>query len=793
MMSSTGIKAARLYLGCSAAAILASCFGSAIATAQTSGANAPAGSSSEKPESTGTEDIVVTAQKRSENLQVTPIAISAFTAEGISKKGLGDIQQVSRLAPNVSFDFTSPISGASNAASVFIRGIGQQDFALTTDAGVGTYVDGVYVSRSVGGVLDVLDVDRIEILRGPQGTLFGRNTIGGAISIISKGPDKDFSGSLEASLGNFNRRYLRGSVSIPLGADTGMRVSFSSKAKDGFVKTAFTAKQQATLGGNVLSDLGNENRQAARIVLTHEFSDAFSANLSADYSRVRENNAADRLVGITNTLADGPLVFAYNVFGATPAVTPVIGNDRYTAANYITGRDVTYATGPNGTRIDGWGTALTLEFKASDSLTLKSITAFRKTTGSFNRDPDGSPLTITETSNYGYRQQQFSQELQAVGALFDDRFKYAAGLYYFDEKGSDPLIVRLPVVVGTIFQDIADVRNRSYAAFAQGTLKITDGFSITAGGRYTEDKKRFVSDQFIVTGSASPILFGGAPAGSVIPLVPRNSVIEQKFNNFSPRVSVDYQMKGLLLYGSFSKGFKSGGFNLRYVSPRPAILSFSPETAETFEIGTKIDAFDRKVRLNLAAFTTNYKDIQVTVFENLGAPVTLNAGDARIKGFEAEFTVLPFEGFEFNANIGYLDSHYTSVRANPALVSTPEQIISLSTRLPKSPKWQGTISGSYTYRLNSGAKLDARADFHFSSRYANDAQNSRFLNQASYQTLALSAGYVAPDGKWSLRGFVENVTDERYIVSGDSNFGIGFHEANFNRPREWGATLGVKF
>lgn len=745
------------------------------------------------PESETIEDIIVTAQKRQESMQATPIAISAFTGDSIAKKGLGDIQQVSRLAPNVSFDFTSPISGASNAASVFIRGIGQQDFALTTDPGVGTYVDGVYVSRSVGGVLDVLDIDRIEILRGPQGTLFGRNTIGGAISIISRRPEKEFSGSLEASLGNYGRRYMRGSVNVPLGPETGMRISLSSKDKNGFVKTAFTPQQQIALGAAALTDLGNENRQAARIVLTHEFSDRLSATLSGDYSRIRENNAADRLAGITGTLADGPLVFAYNTFGSTPAVIPVIGNDRYTEANYVTDRDRTYSTGPNGSRINAWGTALTLDLTATDTMSLKSVTAYRKTTGAFNRDADGSPLVITETSNYAYRHEQFTQELQAVGNILDGSIKYVAGLFYFDEEGSDPLVVRLPVVVGTIYQDVADVRNKSYAAYAQVTWSIAENLSLTGGGRYTKDKKRFLSDQYIVTGSASPFLFGGAPEGTVIPLVPRNSVAAQSFEKFSPRVSIDYRLGSALLYGSFSKGFKSGGFNLRYVAPRPSVLAFGPENATTFEIGTKVDTFDRKVRLNLAAFTTDYKGIQVTVFENLGAPVTLNAGDARIKGFEAELTALPVSGLELTANIGYLDSHYTEIRANPALVSTPEQILSLSTRLPKSPKWKGTLSGAYTYALGNGARLDARADFNFSSSYANDALNSRYLNQSSYQTLGLSAGYASPEQQWSLRLFIDNVSNERYIVSGDSNYGIGFHEANYSRPREWGATFSVNF
>lgn len=749
-------------------------------------------SETQEAETGGVEEIIVTAQRRSENLQTTPIAISAFTSDGIARKGLADVQQVAQLAPNVSFDFTSPVSGASNAAAVYIRGIGQSDFALTTEAGVGTYVDGVYMSRSLGGVLDVLDVERIEILRGPQGTLFGRNTIGGAISIITKEPDEEFSGSLEATLGDNGRRYLRGSVSVPLGPETGIRLAISSKDRDGFVRAALSPQQQAAIGQRALTDLGNENRQAARVVLTHRFNDQLKLNLSADLGRVRENNAGDRLVGITGSLADGPLVFVHNTFTAPTMTLPGFPNANYSVSNFVTNNDTTYSTGPNGTRLNSWGAGLTLEYEASDALTIKSITAYRRTTGAFARDADGSPLTITHTYNYGYRHQQFSQELQFVGGLADDRIKYAAGLYYFHETGSDPLIVELPPAFGTIYQDVADIKNDSYAAFAQVTGEITDHLSLTLGGRYTEDKKHFVSDQYLRTGPVAPIVLG-APAGIDIPLVPRNSVANRKFNNFSPRVSLDYRLGDALLYASYSKGFKSGGFNLRYVAPRPAILAFDPEIAETFEAGFKIDAFDRQVRLNVAAFTTDYRDIQVTVFENLGAPVTLNAGDARIKGFEVEFTAIPVEGLEFNANFGYLHARYKTIRANPALVSTPEQIIDTNSRLPNSPDWQGTISGSYTHELGNGANMDVRADLRFSSFVANDAQNSRYLNQKAYQILGLSAGYAAPDNKWTLRAFVENVTNKRYIVSGDSNFGIGFHEANFNRPREWGVTLGYNF
>ena len=737
------------------------------------------------------EEIVVTAQKRRESLQSTPIAITAVTGESIARKGLADIQQVAQFAPNIKFEFTAPVSGASNAASVFIRGIGQSDFELTTEAGVGTYVDGVYVSRSLGGVMDVLDVERIEILRGPQGTLFGRNTIGGAISIISKAPSQDFGGSVEATLGDAGRRWLRGSVNLPLDPTTAVRLSVSSKDRNGFIRSAYPAAPNNP-GYDGLKDLGNENRQAARLVLAHEFSPALKATLSADIGRIRENNAGDRLVGITSGPNDGPIAFAYNTFGAPGRTLPGFANASYSEANFNTGNDTTYSTGPNGTRLDSVGTALTLEYAVADSLTIKSISAYRRTKGSFNRDADGSPIALTETQNYHYRHRQFSQELQFVGDLFDKKLEYAAGLYFFRETGSDPVTVALTDVVATLYEDQLDIRNKSYAAFLQAKYKVTDRLNVTLGGRYTHDKKHLDIDMYLLAGSAAPILFG-VPQGTILPLIPRNSSLSVDFNNFSPRVSVDYKLDNLLLYGSWSKGFKSGGFNSRYVAPRPAVLPFAPEKAETFEAGFKFEGLQRRVRLNVAAFTTSYKDIQVTVFESLGAPVALNAGDARIKGAEAELTVAPVRGLDFTANLGYLDAYYTRVRANPALVSTPEQIIDTDTRLPKTPHWQGSIGASYTYELDSSAKLDARADMTFSSRYANDAQNSRYLNQKSYQLVSASIGYTAPNARWTLRGFVDNLTNKRYIVSGDSNFGIGFHEANFNRPREFGGSLTYRF
>ena len=748
------------------------------------------------------EEITVTAQRREERLQDTPIAVSAFSAAAINRLGVDNVAQLAERVPNVRFDFTAPISGASNAAGVFIRGIGQSDFALTTEAGVGTYVDGVYMSRSLGGVLDVLDIERMEVLRGPQGTLFGRNTIGGAISITSAKPTDEFSGSSEVQLGSFNRLYLRGMVNLPLSDSLKVRLTASSKERDGYVRSLLApssiASSQVPRGTEIPGsgsqiDYGNENRQAVRLVAVFDPHTSITANFSADYGRVRENNAPAVLRGVTGTLANGPVVFVYNTFQAPTASIAGFPNAQYSAANFVTGSDTTYSTGPNGTRIDSLGTALTLAWRPQGDLEVKSISAYRHTKGFFNRDADGSPIDITHTSNYGYRHEQVSQELQLNGQTLAQRLKFAMGVYYFSEKGSDPLVVQFPSSFGILYQDKADVDNNSIAGYVQGTLSVTDRLSLTAGIRYTRDKKEFQSDQYLITGTASPIVFE-APAGTLVPLVPRNSDVSRTFSNTSPRASLDYKLlQDLMVYVSYSEGFKSGGFNLRYVSPRPAVLPFDPEKVRTYEAGVKTEFLERRVRANLAAFFTNYDNIQLTVFEHLGAPVTLNAGDARIAGGELELVAAPLAGLELAYNLGYLDAKYRRINASPALVSTPEQQITTDTRLAKTPRTQQNVA--IDYRISPGAwgVVQLHADWQFTADTYNDAQNSMYLFQKAYNLGNASIAYEPASERWSLRVFVDNVTDKRYIVSGDSNYGIGFHEAEFNRPREWGIAGKISF
>ena len=566
---------------------------------------------------TALEEVIVTAQKRAQNLQDIPIAVTAFSAADIERRNFSNIAQLADFTPNVIFDTTTSISGLSSGAAVFIRGIGQIDFGLTTDPGVGTYVDGVYMSRSVGGVLDTLDIERIEILRGPQGTLFGRNTMGGALNITSQRPGREFGGLAELTLGDFDRIDVRAAVDLPLGDTLGLRLAASSKQRDGYV--------DRLLVGDVL---GDENRQSFRAALLWTPSNRFELYATADYAQIDEASAGSVLAGITQA----PNVIVYNLFDAPGNHVPGFGDGIPYDERFIThDPDTTYADGPTGTNLDIGGAALTLVWSL-ESLEIKSITAYRTTSGEFFRDPDNSPLVITHTSNPDYDHEQLTQEFTFTGEA--GPLEYVAGLFYLTEEGTDNVFVPLAPSLGFI-TNLADIDNDSAAVYGQATWHVTDQLRLTGGLRYTEDDKTFTPFQRILFGAAGP-----APGVSV-PLIPDDTV-DARFDQATGRLAVEFKQNDeALYYASFTQGFKSGGFNFRYVVPRDEALAFDPETVDSYELGFKWQGAEDRLRLNANVFFMDYQDIQVQVFEVGGGPLTQNAGTADIRGAELELMAVP--------------------------------------------------------------------------------------------------------------------------------------------------------
>ena len=730
------------------------------------------------------EEVIVTAQKREESLQDTPISVTAFTTAAIEKRNISNISEIADFTPNLVFDTTSPVSGLSSGSVIFIRGIGNTDFSLTTDPGVGTYVDGVYMSRSVGGVLDVLDLERIEVLRGPQGTLFGRNTIGGAISITSRKPNDEFSGQVEATVGNDDRLDLRASVDVPFTDSLRSSFAVSSKSRDGYVDRVLDGKE-----------LGDEDEISFRANFVFELNDNWDFQLSYDRTEIDEESAASTLAGFTP--GAGTVGYSLATFGNIPEGLADL-------AQYITDGedDKSFGTGVSGTELDIQGLAFTANYHG-DNFDIKYIGAWRETEGEFYRDPDNSPHAITETLNPDYDQDQTSHEIQITGTAFGESLKYVGGLYYFEEEGTDnvfvPVFLPTPDLVAGFparINNFADVDNTSEAAYFQATWSFNETWSVTAGIRHTEDEKKFKYTQYISNpdGGGYPFFPGavdenGNFTDGLSPIVGNGSGKDsEEFSETDYKLGVDMQLAdNTLLYYSFSQGFKSGGFVLRYVEPAPAPRVFDPETVDSHEIGVKWQSEDNRVRVNAAVYYSDYEDVQVTFFDNLGGPITENAGTVDIYGLELEVTALLTDNLHLDLGYGYTDAEYQEINEIPGLslsidedaklVNTPENTFNLGL------EWGIPLAGN---------ELAFRVDYSYTDEMFNDSQNSPFLFEDSFELWNASVRFSLGEAL-DLVVFGKNLTDERYIQSGDSNFGLGFHEANYNRPRQYGVTARYRF
>jgi len=765
----------------------------------------------------GLEEIVVTARKREESLQRTPISITAFTGASLEEQNITNVSQIAEATPNLIFDAGAPISGTSSAASVYIRGIGQIDFTLTTEPGVGIYVDGVYLSQSIGGVLDLLDIERIEVLRGPQGTLFGRNTIGGAINITSKLPDEEFTGNISVTAGRFSRIDTKVNVNVPLTDQLFVKVSAVTLRRDGFVDAP-----------NQKGKLGDDDRQAIRAAVRWVPTDNFEANLFADYSREREIGAPIVLVGEFTGLPFPPpplppsFAQLHNILVATGPLAgqAFFGPDDVTN---IKGRLVNTSDVDLSSESDIWGLGLVLNWDLG-WMSVKSITSFRNMDARTGRDQDATPLIIGQQFDT-FNVDQFSEELQFTGGGFDGRLNWILGLYHFTEDGiniDDVEFTPVHIISGAV------IDNRSSAIFGQFTYDVLEDLSLTAGFRFTDERKKLIIDdrlQFVLDSKfvsantpfppGPPVLpLSDADGNFVAPLFGLLGVGEPDPNNpgqfgptrvlpegtsvlniseTTPYVSLAYQWnEDLMTYFSYSKGFKSGGFTQRVFPPKTGVPSFQPEFARVIEAGFKWSGFDNRLRFNGSAFRTKYDDLQIQVNDGI-APVTKNAAAARIRGFELELSAVPAPGLVINGGIGFLDANYTALDPRVAL-ATDIRAITLDSKLPNAPKWQLNGSVAYTHMLANNAQIVSRFDVSYRSLTFNDALNFPEIAQPGYALVNAGLTYVSPEERWNATFFVRNLTDKRYIISGFANaLTQGTADAIIGRPRTWAFRLGYAF
>ncbi len=683
--------------------------------------------------------IVVTARRREENLIDVPIAITAISGDQLANRGAADITALAETVPNVTLE----ASRATNSTlSAFIRGVGQQDPVSGFEQGVGIYLDDVYLNRPQAAVLDIYDVQRIEVLRGPQGTLYGRNTVGGAVKYVTRRLDDVAHFSARATYGSYNQAdgVITGSVAV--GESKVIRIggSLARLTRDGF-------------GKNLTTGLDNYNKDiwAGRGTIELHGTGVF-ARLTGDYTHDTSNpRGGHRFIP---GLVSGAPVLA-NVYDTRGGLNFPVQN------------------------VKAWGTALFLEAEPAEGLTFRSISSYRKDDSATPIDFDALPAVDVDVPGY-YFNRQFSQEVQLL--IDKGRFNGLIGAYYLNASALTQFDVRLFTTINglTGYTD-ANVDTETMAAFADFTYGLTDQLSLSVGGRYTWDERSAKILRQNYLGGGSPT-FGGA--GIPFGAPGTNFRGKKAFTKFTPRASLSFKPNpDTNIYVSFSQGFKGGGFDPRGAGVNAPdldndgiksdaeiaqFLSFRPEKVNSYELGYKAQMFDRRLTVALAAFRMDYTDVQIpgSVACTIGGlpsfcGVVSNAGKARMQGFEAEGK-LRLGALTLNGSVGYIDAKYLSYIAN--IAGVPTQVAAFR-NVQNTPAWSGAASASYAIELGEG-RVDVGAGMSFKSKTNQFEIANPYLDQPAYQLVDASIIYHAPGKRWSLGVFGKNLTDERIKTSG---------------------------
>lgn len=759
-------------------------------------------------------DIVVTAQFRSQNLQKTPLSITAVNAQMLEARSQTNISDVANHAPNVTLTTASGGLGGSQATSITIRGVGQGDFNLAVEPGVGMYVDDVYYGTMYGSMLDLLDLDRVEILRGPQGTLSGKNSEGGAIKLFSKQPSSTNSGYIDLTFGSFNDRKLRaGANFVVVPGKLFLRVSGLAEKQDGYVtrydykcRTGQPADQldnipSLTSGGPDGCKLGTEGGRdvlALRAALRFEPTDAIDNTLAFDDTRDRSDPAPSVLTyqGVWH----GPgfsLIGAPGPNQAANFVPPPGSYYNYASYCSLIATNNQYCANPVSS-VDAWGISNVLNVRLGSGVSLKSISAVRKLKQSSVKDNDASPVSRAMNGwNVDYT--QFSQELRlngSIGSLID----WTIGGYYFSANATQGGRINLdgavdgaiPFAVNTDFLFNDPVRIRSKSAFAHVEIHPTEALTFTGGIRYTNDYKSLGFVRYFANGYVPGII------DSAI-VVTNGASGVFKGERLDYRATAGYEItRDINVYAEFATGFKGGGVN-----PRPyyvlQVRPFQPETVKSFEVGLKTQLFDHRMRFNIAAFYNKYKDIQMTLgscpdLVPPGAPpacyLPANVGDATIKGVEAETEFRPISGLLIDASASYLDFQYDKVGASTMVLLTDKP--------PFTPKYKFSTGVQYEAGLGGAGTLTPRVDFQYQSEQYSAPRNFPNGRIPGYGLTNIRLTYEDPSRTWQLSAAVTNLFDKYYALSiGDNTQPQGALNDSIviqpGRPREFRISLKKTF
>ena len=702
------------------------------------------------------EEIIVTAQKRSQSLQDVPVAVSAFTSADLLNQGVNGAQALQAATPGLVYNNT----GAT--AQPFLRGVGTRLAQNGLELSIATYSDDRYLARPTATLYELADIERIEVLKGPQGTLYGRNSTGGAIRVISKGVEDEFSGTVKASKGNFNATTLSSSVNIPVSDDLGMRLTAITKTRDGFAENVNPA------GRKEWDDL---DYQAFRAKFRYDMSDTATAKLTLDYWQ------RDDLAGVEN-----------------------VNISEFPTTNSALGDALLQTTekGKLGSAIDdtndGSEFSGQLRFDvAFDRFDLSAITTWSDFELNWLGDADGGSLrhldafVIEESSGY-------SQEIQLVSNT-ESNLDWLVGAYFFKDDADYELWIDL-TDVGFPFASQSDqnVVSKSWAVFAQAGWQLSDATKLTLGGRFTKDEKE-------VTGRPSGLDFIAIPNfGAVSPVN-----LEDSWSEFTPSLTVDHQLSSNVMgYFTYSRGFKSGGFNYPAVTNKPINESaLSPEILDMYEFGMKGEFLNSTLRLNSSLYYYDYSDLQVTraaAGANGGAVVTTeNAADATILGLDVDLIWLASDELTITAGINLLDTEYKDYEATQkslnlaglGAIDTPFN--ANGQRMIRAPEWSGFASVEYVIEMDDGS-IPLFLSYSYKDDYDFDFVSSPEFNgltQDAYGLLSGRIGYEPNEGSWTIGVFGNNLTDEDYKDDAVAN-GPGVR-INRGVPRTFGVDMTYNF
>tara|TARA_R110001606_G_scaffold395578_1_gene568111 strand:- start:9304 stop:11559 length:2256 start_codon:yes stop_codon:yes gene_type:complete len=713
------------------------------------------------------EKIQVTARKREESLQEAPLSLTAFSGDGLEARGIENISEIGGVTPNLTYQNSPGAGGSSSVATVYIRGVGQRDFLGTIDNGVGFYVDGVYIARTVGATVDLLDVDRVEVLRGPQGTLFGRNSVGGAVALYSKKPTENFEGYVDATIGTDSLAKLKVSVNGALADNLFGNFSALNATQDGYVSRP--------AGG----DLGDDDILALRGSLLWEAADDVEVSLILDHSTENENGPAFE-ISDAGTLVDGSFAAFYNNVlqaetcgypAGISSTDPICYNNQYATEGENLGTAPTYSD------TTAWGANLQVTWDINDNLQLKSITAYRDLDAEFARDADASPLTVVHFYD-SFEASQFTQEIQLMGSTEDGKLNWITGLYYFDEEGNNRNINDFAIAN---FDSDNDFTTTSSAIYAQATYSFTEKLDLTLGVRYSDEEKTFDPTQVVISSNI------GLENGSLLLPLGLNKI---DVKETTPMANLAYKATDeLMIYASYTEGFRSGGFVQRIFPALDTVPSFGPEYVESYELGFKYDSNDKPFSVSGAVFQMDYTDIQVRT-QNPGFVgfFEANVGSAEISGFELE-SKLAFADYWFiEAAVGYTDAKFTNIDVEPPLAA----VVTVDSKFDHVPEWSGNISLARDVEFENGSLVTTRLSANYHTEYFNNPDNTAGIVTPEVTLVDLTVLWRSPDEVYGVDFGLKNLTDETYITAGyQSN--VGTTEIIRDRGRQWYASFRYSF